>query len=124
MATVYQIQNPVRHVRDTSTGEVLRSEPAYDVASAWEFGEVVVMLPIGNRALSPTSLVKRLRSKLIHFTDEDSILGIGDPVSIGVAVALAATFNNGNVHVLRWNKTLRIYERQLYNIAGDNYGNA
>lgn len=122
MATVYQIQNPLRYRRDKETGEITGSEPAYDVTGAWEYGEVEIMLPIGNRMLSPNALVARLKHKLSKFNDDDSILGIGDPVSIGIAVALAGRVNNGRIHVLRWDREQQIYTRQLYNLAGDNHG--
>ncbi len=118
MSIVYQIQNPLRYYRDEQ-GKVTGSEPAYDIATAWEHGQVGVMLPIGNRMLSPRAMVARLRQKLMNFSDEDSVLGIGDPVSIGIAVALAGSFNSGRVHVLRWDKTTHTYERELYNLTGE-----
>lgn len=120
MATVYQIQNPLRYLRDEK-GDVIGSEPAYDVAAAWEHGEVKVMLPIGNRVLTPAAMVARLRHQLKGFTDEDTLLGIGDPISIGVAIAIAGSFNAGRVHVLRWNRTRHEYVRQLYNLNGESY---
>lgn len=87
--------------------------PKFNLNPAREFGIVTYLLtPSANPLIEdPSPIIRELRKNLEHFTDDDFILAIGNPMLIGWAVALAADANNGKVSMLQWNGGDRKYMR-------------
>ena len=64
-------------------------------------------------ATSPT--IRVLREKLRSFSDSDFLLAIGDPIAIGMSVAIAAGFNSGKIKMLKWDRQ----EHRYYALEAD-----
>ena len=95
--------------------------PKFNIESAAEYGDIVVMLPYGNVAMAPQPMVVKLRMALKDFSDADFILPIGDPAAIAAAVAIAADFNNGRVKLLKWRGKQHAYTILKMNLRGNHY---
>lgn len=91
---VYVVQKPVVDI---------------DVTPASRFGTFQVLLPRGDVVLSTEQVIADLREGLVDFGDEDHLLLTGDPVAVGMAMTVAASFNQGRVKVLRWMKREKAY---------------
>lgn len=102
--TVYIVQEPVR--RDRNTGELV---PAFDLTPAAAYGDLKVMLPTGNVALSPDPLRARLTHELRNFTDDDFLLPTGSMAAATLAAAIAAKFNRGRYKLLQWDRKAGAY---------------
>lgn len=50
----------------------------------------------------PDALLGELHEKLRTFTEDDCLLLVGNPVLIGMAVAIAVDYTDGDVRVLQW----------------------
>lgn len=86
---------------------VVQEVKGKDISSASRFGDLVVLMRgkydrqiIGDT----TSVTRSMQKDLEDYKNTDYILPIGDPVGIGIAVALAAANNNGQVSMLKWDK--------------------
>ena len=67
-----------------------------NILSAQRYGDFLFLLPNGSSLTwRPEETVKRIRSQLIGFNDED-------PAAIGVCTAIAAEYNQGRVKFLKW----------------------
>lgn len=84
---------------------VIQESAGRNILSARDFGELEVLLPPNsNIVLSPAPTVRRLKSKLAAFSDDDYLLLMGDPAAIGIACAVAARANGGKVNLLKWDR--------------------
>jgi hypothetical protein len=83
-----------------------------DLSSVAAYGKPEVLIPISEIGIAVQPLIFELRNKLRNYGDEDYILPTGDPVAIGVCVALAADSNRGKVNILRWDR----YTKQYINV--------
>jgi hypothetical protein len=90
-------------------------ETQNDITSAMDFGTIEVLLPPGQVAFSPAPSVRRVQRKLCKFTDEDYLLLIGDPAAIGIACAVAASYNHGRFKMLKWSRK----ENRYYPVSVD-----
>jgi hypothetical protein len=89
---------------------VIQNDPAKNISCAEKYGEVVSLLPHGsNITFSAGAITQRLRSLLSNFCDADYLLLIGDPVAIGIAVAVACSWNRGRAKLLKWDRQEHIY---------------
>jgi hypothetical protein len=104
MSVVYVVQNPLRY--DSERGQLI---PRYDVTSASSFGRLKFLPTARGAILDPQEAVRKLDSVLRHFSDEDHLLLIGNPVLIGWATALAASHNDGRVSLLVWSGREKAY---------------
>lgn len=77
-------------------------EPKYDVTAAAEYGEIRYLLSPTAAPFRPEPIVEELHAKLADFRPSDYLLLIGNPVLIGLAVAIAARVTNGIVSMLQW----------------------
>ena len=77
------------------------------------------MLPPGQITLSAGPTVNRLKHKLRNFTDMDYLLLIGDPLAIGLAVAIASNANRGKARLLKWDRQEKQYYPLNVNLYGD-----
>ena len=101
-----------------ATVYVVQEVNGINVMSATIFGELKLLLPAGQIALSAGPTVSRLRKGLKDFTNEDYLLLVGDPAAIGIATAVAATLNQGKVNLLKWDRQERKYFPISVNIHG------
>ena len=78
---------------------VVQEVPGRNIASAVQYGDFEVLLPS----------VRRMKSILKDFKDEDYLLLIGDPAAIGVACSIAAFYNRGRYSILKWDRQEGMY---------------
>lgn len=97
MSRVYVVQHQHRWDPDRKT-----FVPKFDMEPAQQFGELVYLLSPTAAPFRSEPLVKELHEKLKHSTSDDYLLLIGNPVLIGIAVAVAAWYNRGDLNVLQW----------------------
>jgi hypothetical protein len=89
---------------------VTQEQRKFNISPAMEFGEIKTLLPPGLEVYhSGGQVAERLKIALQHYSDEDYLLLIGDPVTIGITVAVAGWWNNGKVKLLRWDRQERKY---------------
>ena len=98
---------------------VVQEVPKFNVLPARKYGELELMLPPGQITLSAGPTVNRFKHKLREFTDMDYLLLIGDPLAIGLAVAIASNANRGNVRLLKWDRQEKQYYPLNVNLYGD-----
>ena len=58
---------------------------------------------------SAGQVTRDIDTKLSNFNDEDYLLLIGDPIIIGIAIAMAGKWNQGRVKVLKWDRQEHVY---------------
>ena len=98
---------------------VVQEVPKFNVLPARKYGELELMLPPGQITLSAGPTVNRLKHKLRNFTDMDYLLLIGDPLAIGLAVAIASNANRGKARLLKWGRQEKQYYPLNVNLYGD-----
>ena len=98
---------------------VVQEVPKFNVLPARKYGELELMLPPGQITLSAGPTVNRLKHKLRNFTDMDYLLLIGDPLAIGLAVAIASNANRGKARLLKWDRQAKQYYPLNVNLYGD-----
>ena len=114
MSTVYIIEELT--TTDRRTGE---TKPMFDFRPAAAYGKLVVLSSgRGPSLLSPAPLVHDFRQKLQDFNDADFLVAVGDPVKIGIAVALASETNRGRVAMLKWDREARNYIQVSFDLRG------
>lgn len=112
MPKVYIVQRPAYFCR-TRRGWVNK----YDLTPAQKFGELVYLLRPGNiYADKLEGALAALKAGLNAYTEEDSILAIGDPVAIGATVLVAANLTGGKVGMLKFDRIAEDYERYIVDI--------
>jgi hypothetical protein len=104
MSTVYITQEVLK--LDDKSGAYT---PQYNLTPALKYGEPVVLAPHGLTLISTEPLVRRIRSKLVNFNDDDYILALGDPAIIGIACSIASEINDGRYRLLKWDRETRQY---------------
>ena len=101
---VFVVQN--QHHRNRQTGEL---EPKFDFSPAEEFGEINFLLGANASPFNLDPLIEDLKVRLGDYSRQDHLLLVGSPTLIGLAVAIAARQNNGDVFLLQWNGKSRKY---------------
>ena len=56
------------------------------------------------RPISAGAVTHKLRAALDGFNDNDYLVLIGDPVAIGIATAVACSWNQGRAKLLKWDR--------------------
>jgi len=103
MSRVFVLQRPV--YKDPETRQWVDK---YDLSPAEAFGELVVVLPMGNVPADVGTTVREMQVALADFGPDDHLLAIGDPVAIGLAVLIAAG-RSDVVSMLKWDARARSY---------------
>lgn len=85
--------------------------PKFDLSKAEEYGELVYLLSPRAAPFRPEPLITELHEKLSTFSDEDSILLVGNPVLIGATTSIAAHYNGGRVNMLQWSGIEQRYQK-------------
>lgn len=94
---VYVVQNQHRW-----NGKFSQFEPKFDLSPAEDFGVLTYLLSPTAAPFRPEPIIKELKEKLAAFGPDDHLLLVGNPVLIGLSVAIAAQFNDGAVSLLQW----------------------
>lgn len=96
--TVFVVQKQMRFDKDL--GRVVPRFPAIVKAARW--GELKFMLDPNAHPFDPDIAVGAMHKSMPKFTDQDYLVLIGSPTLLGIATALAAHRNNGQVNFLQW----------------------
>ena len=90
---------------ESMTVFVVQEVVGKNILSAEKYGDLELLLPEGSQlVLSTAPTVRRLKSKLKNFSDDDYLLLMGDPSAIGIACAVASSNNRGRFKCLKWDK--------------------
>ena len=82
--------------------------------SAGRYGDLKVVLPPKTNLMITTApTVRAVKRVLSDFNDDDYLLLMGDPASIGLCCAVAAQANQGRFKVLKWDRQ----ERNYYDVS-------
>lgn len=103
--TVYAIQRQMKF--DRELGELVPRFSGLDRASS--FGPIEYILGPTDDLFDSESFLGKMHSSLSGFSDDDLLLLIGNPVFIGVSVAIAAYYNGGSIRVLQWSAKNEAY---------------
>lgn len=103
MSRVYAVQNTMTH--DGRGGLVAK----FDLSPAQKFGDLQFLLGPSASPFNPETVILQLHDQLQHYTDEDYLLMVGNPILIGWATSIAAHHNSGYVRCLQWSGTARGY---------------
>lgn len=103
---VFVVQN--QHRYDSARRALV---PKYDMSDAERFGELVDLLGPTAHPFDPEPVVRELDSRLADYDDSDCLLLVGNPILIGLAVAVAADVNDGRVSMLQWSGKDQCYQR-------------
>lgn len=76
----------------------------YDISDAAKWGDVVYLLDGAQRLDDIPAVVESLYSDLSDMQPGDRLLLIGNPVLIGMAMAVAADVCDGHVGLLYWER--------------------
>jgi len=93
-----------------------KTVPKHDLSPAAAYGELVVLIKRNNIGIAAQPIVAQLKNLLRNYSDEDSILAVGDPVAIGLSIAVAANMNRGRVCILKWDRQTRQYIKTIADI--------
>lgn len=96
--TVFAIQRQMKFDRERG-GLVPRFS---GLEKAEHFGSIEFILGPTDDLFDTESYLGKMHSSLSGFCDDDFLLLIGNPVFIGVSVAIAAYYNDGKVRLLQW----------------------
>ena len=100
---VYIVQNVMRKYPDGT----LR---ALDYTQAERFGEVIILFD-GNKqvVMSPQPTIRKLRTLLKDFKDNDYLLLVGDPALIGLTCSVVSNISNGRYNMLKYDRIEKDY---------------
>jgi hypothetical protein len=102
MSKVYLVTEPITYKNG-------KAEVMFDITPALEYGELVTLTKHNHSMIISVPMVRQLRKDLATFCDDDYILPVGDPVTIGTVAAVAADINGGFFKMLKWDKRSRKY---------------
>lgn len=94
---VFVVQKTMRW--DAQKGELV---PKFDLTPAERHGQIEYLLSPTASPFRPDALLGELHEKLSTITEDDCLLLVGNPVLIGMAVAIAVDYTDGDVRVLQW----------------------
>lgn len=97
MAVVYVVQKQM--MLDRKSGDLV---PRFDLSAAEQFGELEFLLSPSHKPWPAAPAAASLHLGLEHYTDEDYLLLVGNPILIGMATACASYWNDGRVNFLQW----------------------
>tara|TARA_B100001057_G_C22371371_1_gene764770 strand:- start:225 stop:572 length:348 start_codon:yes stop_codon:yes gene_type:complete len=100
---VYVVQNVIRKYPDGT----LRS---LDYSQAERFGEVIFLFDGSKQVvMSPQPTIRKLKSLLKDFKDNDYLLLVGDPALIGLTCSVVSTISNGRYNMLKYDRIEKDY---------------
>jgi len=81
----------------------------FDFSSAEKYGELRYILKPSSSPFDLESSLRRIHRILSDFTEEDYLVLTGSPVLLGLCVAIAADYTDGNVSMLQWSGAKQSY---------------
>lgn len=83
---------------------VVQEQPKFDISPALKFGDIKTILPPGDTNFSYQFIVQKLHAALSEMAEDDYLLLTGDPVAIGLTVAIASQYVEPNqpIKMLKW----------------------
>jgi len=88
---------------------VIEEPKGKNISSASRFGDLEVLLPDSEITFSTGLATRLLKRRLMNFTNDDFLLLIGNPISIGLCVGMALRLNNGKAKLLKWDNQDKLY---------------
>jgi hypothetical protein len=73
-------------------------------------GEFVVILPPGEMTRDLKRTISNIKHKLSDFQRGDYLLLIGDPIVMGLTLAIALNMADYSLKVLRWDRQEKVYD--------------
>ena len=104
MANVYAPQQPSRY--DATMQMWI---PSMNLMPAEKYGKVVVLLPPNVNSASTVPLVAVMKERMSSFSEEDSIIAVGDPSLIAAAACIACRKTGGTLRLLKWDRQAKDY---------------
>lgn len=80
-----------------------------DYSDAKRFGEIVVLLENNATPFDLPPLMQRLHDVLKTAKREDWFIPVGNPVLIGLTIAVASEYLGGQLRLLQWSGSSRSY---------------
>ena len=100
---VYIIQNVMRKYPDGTYRGL-------DYSQAERFGEVVFLFDWNKQVvMSPQPTIRKLKTVLKDFSDNDYLLLVGDPALIGLTTSVLVTISNGRYNMLKYDRIEKDY---------------
>lgn len=96
--TVFAVQKQMRF--DQTLKELVPRFTSVEKAARW--GKIDYILSPSAHPFNPDQVLGDMHEKLSGFNDDDHLLLIGNPGLIGMATAIAAYYNNGEIKLLQW----------------------
>lgn len=106
---VFVVQRQMHWVAEPGNPSAGKLTPKHDLTPAEQFGEIVYLLSPTASPFNPQPLIADLHAKLFDFSPDDYVLLVGNPVLIGLTVAVAADYNDGSVKMLQWSGSSHSY---------------
>ena len=97
MSKVFAVQN--QHRYDKEKDDFV---PKFDLSAAEQFGTLTYLLAPNAAPFSAASVTKELHAKLSEITSDDFLLLIGNPILIGLTVAVASIYCPVGLRLLQW----------------------
>ena len=89
---------------------VVQEESKFNIISAQQYGQLIPLYEEGKQImLSPGPAIRKAKSIMKDFSDDDYLLLIGDPAMIGVACSVASYNNRGKYKVLKYDRRTYTY---------------
>ena len=104
MTKVYVVQDQKQ--RDRVTGD-LRSK--FNFSDAERFGKIEYLLRQGASPFELNPVIRQLHEVLSGYRGEDWLLLTGNPVLIGLSVAIASHYSGGRLRLLQWSGSQGAY---------------
>ena len=78
--------------------------PKLDLSPAKNYGELVECVSSAASPHDTDEVIEVLNEVLYNYSDDDYLLCVGSPIIIGWATAIAASYNEGKLNMLVWDK--------------------
>lgn len=104
MPTVFIVQD--QKWVDPKTGQL---KGKFDFTPAESFGKLEYLLKPSASPFDLPPVIRALKDRLLGIRPDDYLLLTGNPALIGLAVAIAADYLDGNLKMLQWSGAKRQY---------------
>lgn len=98
MSKVFVVQEQLRF--DLASGKNVPRFPTIENAQA--LGQLVFMLEPNAHPFNQSAVVGTFHKFLNEYSDDDYLILVGNPILLGMATAIAASYNSGRVNFLQW----------------------
>lgn len=83
--------------------------PSVEIRPAEKFGDLVVMLQPNSARAGLAPCVAAMKEMMANFSDQDYLIGLGDPSLIGAAACIAVRKTGGLLRMLKWDRMAKDY---------------